>query len=83
MYPHIRRNLGEFHHRVARRPTGRQRRRGLDEKWMVTPLAEAMAEAMAELGFQEVETYVSRHQKTVVQYIVTRTILDLCLAVER
>ena len=38
---------------------------------------------MAEAGLQEVETYVSRRQNTVVQYIVTRPIMDLCLAKNR
>ena len=38
---------------------------------------------MAEAGLQEVETYVSRSHNTVVQYIATRTIVDLCLAANR
>ena len=38
---------------------------------------------MLEVGLQELETYVSRHQNTVVQYIATRPIMDLCLAAER
>ena len=32
---------------------------------------------------QEVETYVSRRQNTVTQYIATRPIMDLCLAAKR
>ena len=35
---------------------------------------------MAEAGFQEVETYISRRQKTVAQYISTKTIMELCIA---
>ena len=38
---------------------------------------------MAEAGFQEVETYISRRQKTVAQYISTKTIMDLCIAEKR
>ena len=38
---------------------------------------------MAEAGLKEVETYISRRQSTVVQFIVTRTIMDMCLAAER
>ena len=38
---------------------------------------------MAEAVFQEVETYVSCHQNTVLQYIATRSIMDLCLAEQR
>ena len=35
---------------------------------------------MAEAGINKVETYVSRHQNAVMQYITTRPIMDLCLA---
>ena len=35
---------------------------------------------MAEAGLQEVESYVSRRQNAVAQYIATRLIIDLCLA---
>ena len=38
---------------------------------------------MAEVGLQEVETYISRRQNTMSQYIVTRPIMDLCMAAER
>ena len=32
---------------------------------------------MAEVGLQEAETYVSRHQNTVAKYIVTRPIMKI------
>ena len=38
---------------------------------------------MEEAGLQEVETYVSRRQNTVVQFIATRLIMELYLAAER
>ena len=38
---------------------------------------------MTEAGLQESDTYVSRHQNTVAQYIATRPIMDLCLAAKR
>ena len=38
---------------------------------------------MAEAGLQEVDTYVSHRQNTVAQYILTRPIMELCLAAER
>ena len=38
---------------------------------------------MTEAGLQELDTYVSRHQKIVAQYIATRPIMDLCLAAKR
>ena len=42
-----------------------------------------LAESMAEARLQEGDTYVSRRQNTVAQFIVTRPIMDLCLAAER
>ena len=38
---------------------------------------------MAETGLQEVDTYVSRHQNTVAQFITTSTIMYLCLEAEQ
>ena len=35
---------------------------------------------MSEVGLQEVETYVSRRQNTVAQYIATWPMMELCLA---
>ena len=75
----IGRTLGGFHCRVAYRLTGRQPRRGLDGTWVYPPLAEKMSEA----GIQEGDTYVACCQNTVVQYIKTMTIMDLCMAAER
>ena len=42
-----------------------------------------LAEAMVDMGFQEVETYVSLLHNTAAQFIATRPIMDLCLAAER
>ena len=53
--PRMQRVLGRFHHRVARRLTGRKHQKGRDGGW-VYPLLE---DAMTEAGLQEVETYVS------------------------
>ena len=38
---------------------------------------------MAELGLQNVDTYVSSYHNKATQFIATRTIMDLCMAVER
>ena len=46
--------------------------------WVYPPLEDVMAEA----GLQEVDAYVYRRQNTVAQFIATRPIMDLCLAVE-
>ena len=79
MKPRISRFLGGFHHSVSHRLTGQQPWRGREGGWVYPILEEAMAEARV----QEVETYVYRHQKTVVQFISTRTIMNLCLVLER
>ena len=75
----MKRVLGGFHHRVACRLTGRQPWKGRDGGWVYPPTEDAMAEA----GLQELETYVSRHQNTVAQYIATRPIMILCLTAKR
>ena len=79
MTPHIGRSLGGSHHRVDRRLMGRQPWRGWYSGWMYPPLESTMAETL----LLEVETYFSRLQTTVAQFIVTRTIMYLCLVVER
>ena len=48
--PFIGRFLGGFHHKVARRLTGRQPRLGKDGLWIYLPLEDAIMEA----GLQEV-----------------------------
>ena len=77
--PHIGRILGGFHHRVSHRLTGRKPHQGRDNVWLY-PLPE---DAMVEAGLQDVETYTSRCHNTVTQFIVTRPIMNLCLAAER
>ena len=78
MTPRIGRVLGGFHHRVARRMTGRQPRRGRCGTW-VYPLLE---DAMAEAGLLEVDTYLYHLQNIVLHFIATRPIMDLCLTDE-
>ena len=60
-------SLGVSHHRVDRKLTGGKPRRGLYGV-EVYPLLEDL---MSEAGLQEVDTYVSRRQKRVSQFIVT------------
>ena len=79
MTPRIRRLLGGFHHRVARRLTGRKYQISKNGVWVYPPLEDAMEEA----GLQEVETYVSCCQIMVAQFIATRLIMDLYLADEQ
>ena len=47
--------------------------------WVYPPIEDAMVES----GLQEVETYVSRRQNTITHFIATRTIVELCLEMER
>ena len=72
--PKMERALDSFIHGAARRITGRQPRRGWDRKWFYPSLEGAMKEA----GFTDVRTSINRRQKTVAQYIATRTLLQLC-----
>ena len=77
--PRMQRVMGGFHHRVAHRLMGRQPQKGWDVGWVYFHMGDEMTEA----GLQEVDTYISFCQNTVVQYIVTRPIIDLCLAEKR
>ena len=76
---HKKRVVSRFHYRVAHRLTVKNPRKGWDGGWVYPPLEDDMAEA----GFQEVETYISRRQNIIAQYIPTRNIMDLCLAKKR
>ena len=38
---------------------------------------------MAEVGLEEMNIYVLHRNNTIVQYIASRPILDLCMAVEQ
>ena len=68
------RALVMFQYQVARRLTGRLPRRKTDRKWEYTLAARARDEA----GFQTMEEYIWRRYNTVAQYIVTKSLLDLC-----
>ena len=70
--------LDILHHRVAQRLKVQQPRRGRDSGWLYPSLAEVMLEA----GLHDVKTHVSLRQNLVAQLIVTRPIIDLCLAAE-
>ena len=77
--PRMKRVLGRFHHRVDRWLTGRQPRKGRDGVWVDPPTEDAMAE----VGLQELDTYVYFHHNTLAQYIATRDIMNLCLAAKK
>ena len=77
--PHMGQVLRIFQDQVDWRLTGQLLRQRLDWKWEYTLTATARAEA----GFEPMETYIRRRKNTVVRYIATRFLLELCEAVER
>ena len=76
---HVSKTLGRFHHRVARWLTVKQPRRLTNGGWEYPPLGGTMRDS----GLEEVETYITRIQNRVVQYISTWPILDLCEKAEK
>lgn len=66
--------LDSFHHRIARRITGKMARRSPDGEWVYPPLQEALQEA----GLYSMQEYIRRRQRTVEQYIAVRPIHTLC-----
>ena len=58
--------------------TGRLLRKREDNKWEYI-LTE---EARAEVGFDTMEAYIRKRQNTVVWYISTQSLLDICEATE-
>ena len=79
MSPQIGKVLGCFYHRVVRRLIGQMSQLNGDRTWTYPPLGGAMEEA----GLHEIETYAVSHQNTVVQYIATRSSMDLFLSAVR
>ena len=68
------RALGSFQSRVARGITRKHPRQRTYGSWYYPPLAEALGEARLE----GIRKSVTRRQNMVVQYIVMRSILNLC-----
>ena len=72
--PRMEKALDSFQSRVARKITGRQLRRSKDGSWEYPPLAGVLREA----GTVGIQTSITQRQNSIVQYIATRPILDLC-----
>ena len=72
--PHMGRSLGGLQHRVSSRITGRQPKQQADGSWEYPPMEIDMQEA----GFEDMGEYFPKRQNAVAQYIVMRTIIDLC-----
>ena len=71
--------LGGFQYLVARLLTRRLLKRRGYGKWEYTSAETEIAEAR----FEKMETYIRRNQNTYVQYIATRSLMDLCEATEK
>ena len=74
--PWLDKSLEGFHHWAARRMAVM----GLKIKWDWTWVYLPIGVVLAIVGPEETGVYTDRLQNTVVQYIVTRHIMDLCLA---
>ena len=72
--PRMERALSGFLHGASRRMTGRQARRGRNGEWQYPSLEGAMRES----GLMDIGKSIANRQNTVVQYIATRPLLDLC-----
>ena len=77
--PRMGRVLGVFHEQVAQQLTRRIPRQWVCGKWEYTS---AEAERM-ETRFDIIETYIRRIHNTYVQYIATRSLLEISEATER
>ena len=67
--------LEGFHHRVARRITGRMARRLPSGEWHYPSFKKALRKA----GLWSMREYIRRRQARVAEYIATRPIYDLCM----
>ena len=77
--PRLETALKGFHYRAARRMAGMGPKHHPDGTWLYPPIGAELAMVVLE----EIGIYISRFHNMVAQYIATRPIMDLCLAVER
>jgi hypothetical protein len=73
--PAMMRVLEGFHHKVARRISGKMARL-TGTGWYYPPIAEALDEA----GLHPIREYIRRRQATIEQYVATRPIFARCQA---
>ena len=74
----LEKSLKGFHHREARRMAGVGPNSQWDGTWVYPPIGAELEM----VGLEEIGVYISRHQKTVAEYIATHTIMELCLVEE-
>ena len=77
--PRLEKDLAGFQHRSAQRMAGMGPKRQPDRMWVYPPIGVALAM----VGLWEIGLYIARCQNMVAQYIVTRPIMELCLAADR
>ena len=77
--PRLENTLKGFHHKVVRRMAGMGTKRKWDGKWLHTPIGLELEM----VGLDDIGVYIARCQNTVAQYIVNRTIMELCLVVDQ
>ena len=77
--PCVIRTLGGFQYRVDHQITGKQTCNIPYSGWKYPPMRELMRESRME----EVSEYITQRQNTVVQYIETHTVMDICEEAER
>ena len=77
--PWIGKTLVGFHHQVLWRLTGQIPQQNRDGTWSYPNLEEEIPE----VGMREVENYAACCHNTLTQFIITRPIMDLCLAAAR
>ena len=77
--PRLEKALEGFHHWEARRMAGMGPKRQRVDMWVNPPIGAALAM----VGLDDIRLYISCRHNTVAQYIVTRPIMDFCLATER
>ena len=72
--PQMLQALSAFHNRVARRIANKLPQRQRDGSWTYPPLSEALKDA----GLYSLQTYISRRQNTIAEWVATRPIYQLC-----
>ena len=77
--PRLEKALTGFHQRAERRMEGMGPKNQPDGTWVYPPIGAALVR----VGLEEIGVYIARLQNTVMQYIATRPIMDLCLISER
>ena len=79
MNPWLDKSLKGFHHRAVRHMLDMVPRRQQDGTWVYKTIGEALTMT----GLEYIWVNIDRHQNMIVKYIVTHTIMGLCMAAER